>query len=142
MQLSTGDAQICPSSYETALLSAGGVLVGVDAVMTGNAQNAFCVVRPPGHHASRNRGEGFCLFNNIAIGARYAKKAYGIERVAIFDWDVHHGNGTQWIFEKDPSIYYLSTHQHPSYPGTGMQNEKGVGNIRNFPKSTPYLRRW
>ena len=133
MQLSTGDAQICPTSYETALLSAGGVLVGVDAVMTGKAQNAFCIVRPPGHHASRSKGEGFCLFNNIAIGTRYAQKKYGIERVAILDWDVHHGNGTQWIFESDPTVYYLSTHQYPSYPGTGKQDERGVGNVRNFP---------
>jgi len=133
MQLSTGDAQICPASYETALWSAGGVLEGVDAVMEGRAKNAFCIIRPPGHHASRSAGEGFCLFNNIAIGARYAQEKYDVERVAIVDWDVHHGNGTQNIFERDPTAYYLSTHQTPSYPGTGMAEETGVGNIRNFP---------
>jgi len=131
--LSTGDAQICPASYETALLSAGGVLVGVDAVMTGKTRNVFCVVRPPGHHASQSKGEGFCLFNNVAIGARYAQSKYGIERVAILDWDVHHGNGTQWIFENDPSVYYLSTHQYPSYPGTGLREERGIGNVKNVP---------
>jgi len=131
--LSTGDVQISRASYETALLAAGGVLTGVDAVMTGKAKNAFCAVRPPGHHASYQKGEGFCLFNNIAIGARYAEKTYGIKRVAILDWDVHHGNGTQAIFELDPTVYYLSTHQFPSYPGTGMPDERGVGNIRNFP---------
>jgi len=131
--LTTGDAQICPASYETARLAAGGVLKGVDLVMAKKARNAFCVVRPPGHHASSRKGEGFCLFNNVAIGARYAQKTYGIQRVAILDWDVHHGNGTQAIFERDPSVYYLSTHQSPSYPGTGMPDERGAGNIRNFP---------
>lgn len=131
--ISTGDAPICPDSFEIAKLSVGGVLTAVDAVFDGKAKNVFCAVRPPGHHASRTKGEGFCLFNNIAIGARYAQKKYGIERVLIVDWDVHHGNGTQWIFESDPSVYYLSTHQTPSYPGTGLPNEKGVGNISNFP---------
>ncbi len=133
IMISTGDAPICPVTYEIAKLAVGGVLEAVDAVMTKKTQNAFCVVRPPGHHASKKRGEGFCLFNNIAIGARYAQKKYGIERVLIVDWDVHHGNGTQWIFENDPSVYYLSTHQYPSYPGTGLPDEKGVGNISNFP---------
>jgi acetoin utilization deacetylase AcuC-like enzyme len=131
--LSTGDAPICHDSFKTAKLAVGGILEAVDAVFTGKARNVFCAVRPPGHHASQEKGEGFCLFNNAAIGARYAQKTYGIKNVLIIDWDVHHGNGTQRIFENDPSVFYFSTHQHPSYPGTGQADEKGVGNIRNFP---------
>ena len=97
----------------------------VDAVVSGNVHNAFCVVRPPGHHATPNRGMGFCLFNNIAIGARYAQKKHGLERVLVFDWDVHHGNGTQDIFYSDPSVFFFSTHQWPLYPGTGRADSIG-----------------
>jgi acetoin utilization deacetylase AcuC-like enzyme len=113
------------------------VLNAVDAVIGRKAANAFCVVRPPGHHASAGRGMGFCLFNNVAIAARYAQKQHGIGRVAIVDWDVHHGNGTQDIFYADGSVFYFSTHQSPWYPGTGAAREtgegKGRGMILNFP---------
>lgn len=133
--LITGDVQICPRSFEIARLAAGGVLKAVDAVLTRQFSSAFCITRPPGHHACSNRGMGFCLFNNVAIGARYAKQKYGLEKILIVDWDVHHGNGTQEIFEKEPSVFYFSTHQSPLYPGTGAANEKGVGNILNCPIS-------
>lgn len=125
--LSTGDVQICPESYSVALLAVGGALSAIDAVMREKAMNAFCVVRPPGHHATSNCGMGFCLLNNVAIGARYVQKKYGLKRVAIVDWDVHHGNGTQEIFYDDPSVFYFSTHQYPFYPGTGSELEKGEG---------------
>jgi len=131
--LITGDAQLCPDSYEIALLAAGGVINAVDEVVKGNFRSAYCLVRPPGHHACSNRGMGFCLFNNVAIGARYALKRLGLKRALIVDWDVHHGNGTQEIFESDPSIFYFSTHQWPLYPGTGAESEKGIGNILNCP---------
>ncbi len=131
--LSTGDTDICAHSYEVALHAAGTCLNGVDLVMGGKARNAFCIVRPPGHHASQARGMGFCLFNNIAVAARYAQRKYGIERVAIADWDVHHGNGTQDIFCRDKSVFFFSTHQSPWYPGTGMRTETGVGTTMNRP---------
>ena len=126
-QLSTGDTDICPASLGVALRAAGTCMNAVDLVLTGEAQNAFCVVRPPGHHATPSRGMGFCLFNNIAIAARYAQKTYGVERVLIADWDVHHGNGTQEIFYADPSVFFFSTHQWPWYPGTGAADETGFG---------------
>jgi acetoin utilization deacetylase AcuC-like enzyme len=125
--LSTGDTDIGPRSFDAALHAAGTCLNAVDLVMEGNASNAFCIVRPPGHHASADRGMGFCLFNNIAIAARYAQRRYGVERVAIADWDVHHGNGTQDIFYRDPSVFFFSTHQSPWYPGTGAASETGDG---------------
>jgi acetoin utilization deacetylase AcuC-like enzyme len=125
--LSTGDTDICPRSYEVALRAVGTCLSAVDLVMRGEAPNAFCIVRPPGHHAGPNRGMGFCLFNNIAIAARYAQKRYGVDRVAIADWDVHHGNGTQDIFYADASVFFFSTHQSPWYPGTGDPDETGTG---------------
>ncbi len=125
--LSTGDTNVCPRSYEVALRAAGTCLNAVDLVMCGEAGNAFAIVRPPGHHASAARGMGFCLFNNIAIAARYAQKKYGLERVAIADWDVHHGNGTQDIFYEDGSVFFFSTHQSPWYPGTGDARETGSG---------------
>lgn len=126
-QLSTGDTDICEASLEAARLAAGAVLSGVDAVFSAEVANAFCVVRPPGHHASAPTGMGFCLFNNVAIAARYAQRRYGAERVLIVDWDVHHGNGTQDIFYRDGSVLFFSTHQSPWYPGTGAASERGEG---------------
>ena len=126
-QLTTGDTDLCHETYDVALRAVGTVLHGVDLVFTGQAGNAFCVVRPPGHHASANRGMGFCMFNNIAIGARYAQRRHGAERVMIVDWDVHHGNGTQDIFFDDGSVLFFSTHQYPWYPGTGAADETGHG---------------
>jgi acetoin utilization deacetylase AcuC-like enzyme len=123
--LSTGDTDIGPRSWEVALRAVGTCLDSADLVMEGRAKNAFCIVRPPGHHASPDRGMGFCLFNNIAITARYAQKKYGLDRVLIADWDVHHGNGTQDAFYADPSVYFFSTHQSPWYPGTGDARERG-----------------
>ncbi|MGB8854974.1 MAG: histone deacetylase [Pirellulales bacterium] len=126
-RLSTGDTPLSPKSLDTALLAAGGVLAAVDAVMDGSVANAFAVVRPPGHHATPNRGMGFCLFNNVAIAARYVQAKYGVKRVLIADWDVHHGNGTQDIFYTDGSVFFFDTHQHPLYPGTGQATETGDG---------------
>ena len=126
-RLSTGDTQISPLSLEVARLSAGGVLAAVDAVCAGRVANAFAVVRPPGHHATPDRGMGFCLFNNVAIAARHAQARHGIRRVLIADWDVHHGNGTQDIFYEDASVLFFDTHQHPLYPGTGMADDRGRG---------------
>jgi acetoin utilization deacetylase AcuC-like enzyme len=135
--LSTGDTDVTPNSWNVAVRAAGGVLNAVDAVMTGAARNAFCVVRPPGHHATPNRGMGFCLVNNVALAARYAQRKHGIARVAILDWDVHHGNGTQDIFYEDGSVFFFSTHQWPLYPGTGRADERGAGagagTTMNFP---------
>jgi acetoin utilization deacetylase AcuC-like enzyme len=125
--LTTGDTAVGPKSWEVALRAAGGVLNAVDAVFSGAVNNAYCFVRPPGHHATSNRGMGFCIFNNVAIAARYAQKKHGVQRVLIADWDVHHGNGTQDIFYEDESVFFFSTHQHPHYPGTGMRNETGRG---------------
>jgi acetoin utilization deacetylase AcuC-like enzyme len=137
-QLSTGDTNICKDSYDIALLAAGGILAGVDAVMTGKVQNVFCAPRPPGHHATPNRGMGFCLFNNIAIGARYAQKKHGIGKVLIADWDVHHGNGTQDVFYEDDTVFFFDTHQHPLYPGTGMADETGAGKGLGFTMNNPF----
>lgn len=125
--LSTGDTDIGPRSFDAGLHAVGTCLNGVDLVMQGGARSAFCIVRPPGHHASAGRGMGFCLFNNIAIAARYAQRRYGVARVAIADWDVHHGNGTQDIFYEDGSVFFFSTHQSPWFPGTGAVNETGEG---------------
>jgi acetoin utilization deacetylase AcuC-like enzyme len=123
--LSTGDTNVCRQSYEVALLAVGGVLAAVDAVMAGRVRNVFCAVRPPGHHARPAQGMGFCIFNNVAIAARYAQKKHKIGKVLIADWDVHHGNGTQDIFFEDGSVFYFSTHEWPFYPGTGRKNETG-----------------
>uniref|UniRef100_Q02CA3 Histone deacetylase superfamily n=1 Tax=Solibacter usitatus (strain Ellin6076) TaxID=234267 RepID=Q02CA3_SOLUE len=135
--LSTGDTDITPNSWDVAVRASGGVLNAVDAVLTGAARNAFCAVRPPGHHANAARGMGFCLLNNVAIAARYAQRRHGIERVAIVDWDVHHGNGTQDIFYREGSVFFFSTHQWPLYPGTGRADETGEGpgegTTMNFP---------
>jgi acetoin utilization deacetylase AcuC-like enzyme len=135
--LSTGDTDIGRNSWSVASNAVGGVLNAVDAVVSGEARNAFCAVRPPGHHASAARGMGFCLFNNVAIAARYAQRKHGLDRVMIVDWDVHHGNGTQDIFYADPSVFFFSTHQWPLYPGTGRADETGegqaAGTTMNFP---------
>jgi acetoin utilization deacetylase AcuC-like enzyme len=127
------DTVVSPASGEAALHAAGAVCAAVDAVIAREAGNAFCAVRPPGHHAERNRPMGFCLFNNIAVAARHARQAQPIERVAIIDFDVHHGNGTQQAFLNDPTVLYASTHQYPWYPGTGGAEETGAGNIVNVP---------
>src|SRR4051812_46618432 len=117
--LSTGDTDITPNSWDVAARAAGGVLNAVDAVCEGHLANAFCAVRPPGHHANASRGMGFCLFNNVALAARHAQRKHGVGRVMIVDWDVHHGNGTQDIFYEDGDVFFFSTHQWPLYPGTG-----------------------
>lgn len=125
-ELSTGDTQVCEASWDAALRAAGLAVSAVDAVATGRVRNAFCVVRPPGHHATADRGMGFCIFNNVAIAARHAQKAHGIGKVLIVDWDVHHGNGTQDIFYDDGTVLFFSTHQWPLYPGTGPRSERGT----------------
>ncbi|MBX6426657.1 MAG: histone deacetylase family protein [Variibacter sp.] len=128
------DTSLSPGSFEAALRAAGGAVRAVDEVMTGKAANAFVAVRPPGHHAETARPMGFCLFNNAAIAARHAQTAHGAERVAIVDFDVHHGNGSQDIFWADPTVLYCSTHQMPLYPGTGATDERGEhGTIVNAP---------
>ncbi len=127
------DTIISPGSGEAALRAAGALAAAVDAVVTGEARNAFCAVRPPGHHAEAAQAMGFCLFNNVAVGAGQARKVHGLARVAVVDFDVHHGNGTQHMFEGDGDLFYASTHQWPLYPGTGAAEETGVGNIVNVP---------
>ena len=127
------DTVASPKTWQAALTGIGGALAAVDDVMTGKVDNAFVAARPPGHHAEKSKAMGFCLFNTAAIAARYAQEKHGVERVAIVDWDVHHGNGTQDIFWDDPSVLYCSTHQMPLYPGTGARNETGAGNIVNAP---------
>ena len=122
-------------SLQAAFTGIGGAMAAVDDVISGSHDNAFVASRPPGHHAERMRAMGFCFFNNAAIAARHAQQKHGLERIAIIDWDVHHGNGTQDIFEADPSVLYCSTHQMPLYPGTGKKDETGVGNIVNAPLS-------
>ncbi len=132
------DTQICPKSYDVALLAAGGVLSAIDAVMEEKkVKKVFALVRPPGHHAESNKGMGFCIFNNIAIGAKYAKNKYGIKKILIIDFDVHHGNGTQVVFYNDPTVLYCSIHQYPFYPGTGTQLEKGQGKGEGFTINIP-----
>ena len=125
------DTVLSPRSAEAALRAAGAVAAAVDAVMIGAARRAFCAVRPPGHHATSDAAMGFCLFNNIAVAARHAIDAHGLERVAVVDFDVHHGNGTQAIFEHDRRVLYASSHQAPLYPWTGDRSETGDGNIFN-----------
>jgi acetoin utilization deacetylase AcuC-like enzyme/formylglycine-generating enzyme required for sulfatase activity len=135
--LDSGDVPISEDSYDAAVMAAGGVLTAVDAVMQGHVANAFCAVRPPGHHALTDRAMGFCIFNNVAIGTRYVQQKYGLSRVLIVDWDVHHGNGTQAAFYDDPNVLYFSTHQWPFYPGTGSATETGAGDGVNLTINVP-----
>jgi len=127
------DTILSKASGQAALRAIGAITAAVDAVVTGETGNAFCAVRPPGHHAEPDRPMGFCLFNSIAIGARHAQAAHGITRVAIVDFDVHHGNGSQAVAEKDANLFFASSHQFPLYPGTGAADETGLGNIVNAP---------
>lgn len=135
--LSTGDTQFGPRSLEAALQAVGGVLGAVDAVMTGTHRRAFCAVRPPGHHARAEQGMGFCFFNNVALGARHAQRRHGADKIAIVDWDVHHGNGTQDLFYDDGSVLFFSTHQSPWYPFTGDAAETGEGRGRGTTLNCP-----
>ncbi len=135
--LDSMDTAVCSKSYEIALLAAGGGLSMCDVIMKDEAKRGFCVVRPPGHHAEYDYAAGFCIFNNIAIAARYLQDTHNISRVAIVDWDVHHGNGTQHTFERDNTVLYISTHQYPHFPGTGAKHERGKdvgeGYTLNYP---------
>ena len=135
------DNQMCTASYEIALLAVGGVLEAARLVMEGKLDNAFCAVRPPGHHAEIDKAMGFCYFNNVAIAARYIQNQWKIKRIGIVDFDVHHGNGTQHIFEHDPTVFYYSIHQHPTfaYPGTGREFEMGKDAGYGFTKNSPVL---
>ena len=129
-----GDTFLSPGSWEAALRAVGGICHAVEAVTEGPERNAFVATRPPGHHAEHDKAMGFCLFNNAAIAAQFAREKYGIKRVAVMDFDVHHGNGTQHMFENDPDLFYISTHQWPLYPGTGAPQERGMHhNILNVP---------
>ncbi len=138
------DNQMCIHTFETALLAVGGILNAADLVMKGDLDNVFCAVRPPGHHAEKNKAMGFCYFNNVAVTAKYIRQKWNIKKVMIVDFDVHHGNGTQHLFEQDPSVFYYSIHEHPSfaYPGTGREFEYGTGEGYGFTKNSPALPGW
>ena len=131
------DVAICPKSYEIALLACGGALELGDALMNERIQNGFGLLRPPGHHAEKSQAMGFCLFNNIAVLACYLQEKYALEKILILDWDVHHGNGTQHTFENDPTVFYVSLHQYPFYPGTGRTQEIGTGIGQGFTLNCP-----
>jgi acetoin utilization deacetylase AcuC-like enzyme len=133
------DSAICPASYEVARLAVGGVLAACDRVMADDPPRVFCAVRPPGHHAEADRSMGFCLFNNVAIGAAYLRERHGLDRVAVVDFDVHHGNGTQHLFEEEMSVFFVSLHEDPSvlYPGTGYAHERGRGAGLGFTLNCP-----
>lgn len=131
------DTSLSPGSLAAACLAAGGALKAADAIMVGVVDHAFCAVRPPGHHAEANRAMGFCLFNNVAIAARYLQRRHGVHRVLIVDWDVHHGNGTQHSFYRDPTVLFFSTHQFPHYPGTGLATETGEGEGKGLTINVP-----
>lgn len=135
--LDTPDVAISARSFDVATLAVGGALALADDVIAGRATNGFALLRPPGHHAEREAAVGFCLFNNIAILARYLQRHHGLDKIAIIDWDVHHGNGTQYSFEEDPSVLYVSLHQYPYYPGTGGANEIGTGRGRGATLNCP-----
>lgn len=135
----TPDTPISEESYRIALLAAGGVLTGIDKIMAKEIDNGMALVRPPGHHATPDKAMGFCLFNNVAIGAKYLQKKYGIAKVLIVDWDLHHGNGTQDAFYEDPTVLYFSIHQYPHYPGTGSAREKGEGKGAGFTINVPVM---
>ena len=131
------DTIVSRDSYDVALQAVAGTLAAADAVVSGEVSQAFCAVRPPGHHAEAHRSMGFCLFNNVAVLARYLQKRHGLDNVLIIDWDVHHGNGTQHIFEADASVMYVSTHQYPFYPGTGASSETGTGSGEGYTLNFP-----
>lgn len=131
------DVSISPESYDVALYATGGVLALADSLIKGEIDTGFALIRPPGHHAEQNMALGFCLFNNVAILARYLQRRYGLDKILILDWDVHHGNGTQHSFESDPSILYVSLHQYPFYPGTGSSSEAGTGAGRGATLNCP-----
>ncbi|MCW9034405.1 MAG: histone deacetylase family protein [Rhodospirillales bacterium] len=129
-----GDTGMCDATGKASMRAVGALCEAVDQVMVGEADNAFCAMRPPGHHAERTRSMGFCIFNSVAIAAEHARQQHGAERIAVIDFDVHHGNGTQDIFEQDKNLFYASTHQSPCYPGTGDKSETGIAdNIVNAP---------
>jgi acetoin utilization deacetylase AcuC-like enzyme len=138
----SADTYASADSYLAACMAAGGVMAAIDAVLRGEVRNAFVLERPPGHHAEVGRASGFCLFNNVAIGARYARQVKGLRKVLIIDWDLHHGNGTQHIFEEDASVLYLSTHQYPGFPGTGHALEAGRGAGQGYTINLPLGKRW
>ena len=131
------DTIVSRDSYDVALQAVAGTLAAADAVVSGEVSQAFCAVRPPGHHAEAHRSMGFCLFNNVAVLARYLQKRHGLDNILIIDWDVHHGNGTQHIFEADASVMYVSTHQYPYYPGTGARSETGTGSGEGYTLNFP-----
>jgi acetoin utilization deacetylase AcuC-like enzyme len=136
------DTPVSAQSYATALLATGGLLNLLEAVMTRDVDNGFALVRPPGHHAERNRAMGFCLFNSAAVGAQYLREKFGLKRVLVMDWDVHHGNGTQHSFYDDPGVLYVSTHQYPYYPGTGAAEEAGQGQGEGYTVNLPIPAGW
>jgi len=137
--IDTPDSAICPDSWEVARQAVAVTLAACDMILTGLVENAFCALRPPGHHAERDRSMGFCLFNNAVLAAVYLQQHHGLKRILILDWDVHHGNGVQHIFERDPTVFYASLHQHPAtcYPGTGWPNEFGKGPGRGYTLNLP-----
>jgi len=135
--LDWGDTTVCADSYRVALLAVGAVTAAADWLMEREKRRAFCAVRPPGHHAEPDRAMGFCLFNNVAVCARYLQRKHSVERVLIVDWDVHHGNGTQTVFYGDDSVFYFSVHQYPHYPGTGKESERGVGRGEGYTMNVP-----
>ncbi len=136
-RLLDADTAVSPESYSIALKAVSGILAACDAVMKKKVDNAFCAVRPPGHHAEKDKAMGFCLFNNVAVAARYLQEVYKLKKILIVDWDVHHGNGTQNIFYADPSVYYFSVHQFPFYPGSGSEEEEGEGDGKGFTLNIP-----
>ena len=136
------DTHVSALSYETACLATGGLLKIIEAVMEREVDNGFALVRPPGHHAERNRAMGFCLFNSAAIGAQYLREKFGLKRVLVMDWDLHHGNGTQHCFYNDPGVLYVSTHQYPYYPGTGAAEDVGQGSGAGYTVNLPVPAGW